>query len=42
MLLAIASGSGVFISGLYRDTPNLVTQAIGQDAITLEDLEFSG
>lgn len=35
ILLAIASGSGVFISDLYRDTPNLVAQAIGQDAITL-------
>jgi hypothetical protein len=34
-LLAIAAGGGVFISGLYRDTPNLVAQAIGQDAITL-------
>jgi hypothetical protein len=35
ILLAIAAGSGIFISGLYRDTPNLVAQAIGQDAITL-------
>lgn len=35
ILLAIASGSGVFISGLYRDAPNLVAQAVGQDAITL-------
>lgn len=35
ILLAIASGSGVFISALYRDTPNLVVQARGQDAITL-------
>lgn len=35
ILLAIAAGSGVFISALYRDTPNLVAQATGQDAITL-------
>jgi hypothetical protein len=35
ILLAIAAGCGVFISGLYRDTPSLVAQAIGQDAITL-------
>lgn len=35
LLLAIAAGSGVFIRGLYRDTPSLVAQAIGQDAITL-------
>ncbi|MDH7475836.1 MAG: hypothetical protein QHJ74_17895, partial [Anaerolineae bacterium] len=34
-LLAIATGGGVFISGLYRDTPHLVAQAIGQDVITL-------
>ncbi len=35
ILLAVAAGSGLFISGLYRDTPNLVAQAMGQDAITL-------
>lgn len=35
VLLAIATVSGVFISGLYRDTPNLVAQAIGQDVVTL-------
>jgi len=35
ILLAVAAGGGLFIKGLYRDTPNLVTQAIGQDAITL-------
>lgn len=35
VLMAIASGSGIFIEGLYRDNPNLVAQAIGQDAITL-------
>ena len=34
-LLAVASGSGVFISGLYRDSATLVAQAIGQDGITL-------
>lgn len=35
ILLAIAAGCGIFINGLYRDTSNLVAQAIGQDAITL-------
>lgn len=35
ILLAIAAGCGIFIDGLYRDTPSLVAQAIGQDAITL-------
>ena len=35
ILLALAAGCGVFITGLYRDTPSLVAQAIGQDAITL-------
>ena len=35
ILLAIAAASGIFISGLYRDAPGLVAQAIGQDAITL-------
>ena len=35
LLLAIAAGGGLFIGGLYRDTPGLVAQAIGQDAITL-------
>ncbi|HSL46834.1 MAG TPA: hypothetical protein VK897_25580 [Anaerolineales bacterium] len=35
ILLAIAAGCGIFIDGLYRDTPGLVAQAIGQDAITL-------
>ena len=35
LLLAIAAGGGVFLQGLYRDTPNLVVQARGQDAITL-------
>lgn len=35
ILLAIASGGGTFIRGLYRDAPNLVAQAVGQDAVTL-------
>lgn len=35
ILLTIASGGGVFITGLYRDTPNFVAQAIGQDLISL-------
>jgi hypothetical protein len=35
ILLAIAAGYGVFIDSLYRDTPSLVAQAIGQDTITL-------
>jgi len=35
ILLAIAAGGGVFIRSLYHDTPTLVAQAIGQDAVTL-------
>ena len=35
ILVAIAAACGVFINGLYRDTPSMVAQAIGQDAITL-------
>jgi hypothetical protein len=35
ILLAVAAGGGLFIKGLYRDAQNLVTQAIGQDVITL-------
>lgn len=35
ILLALAAGSGVFVKGLYRDTPNLVAQARGQDLVTL-------
>jgi hypothetical protein len=35
VLLAIAAGGGVFISGLYRDNPNFVAQARGQDFISL-------
>jgi hypothetical protein len=35
ILLMIAAGGGVFISGLYRDTPYFVAQAVGQDLISL-------
>ena len=35
ILLTIAAGGGVFISGLYRDTPYFVAQAVGQDFISL-------
>lgn len=35
VLMVIATASGVFIPHLYRDTPNLVAQALGQDIITL-------
>lgn len=35
LLLAIASGIGLFVRGLYRDTPSSVAQVLGQDAITL-------
>jgi len=35
LLLAIAAGSGLFMRGLYRDTPYSVAQVLGQDAITL-------
>ncbi len=35
ILTAIAAASGVFDSGLYRDTPTMVAQAVGQDVITL-------
>lgn len=34
ILLVITLGGGVFITNLYRDTTNLVVQAIGQDVIT--------
>jgi hypothetical protein len=34
-LLAVAAGSGLFVEGLYRDTPSLVAQASGQDVVTL-------
>jgi hypothetical protein len=35
ILLAVAAGGGLFVEGLYRDTPNLIAQAMGQDAVTL-------
>jgi hypothetical protein len=35
ILLAIAAGGGVFISGLYRNNPYFVAQAVGQDFISL-------
>ena len=35
ILLAVATAGRLFIQGLYRDTPSLVAQAIGQDSITL-------
>lgn len=34
-LLTMASGGGLFISGLYRDAPYFVAQAVGQDLISL-------
>jgi hypothetical protein len=35
LLLTLAAGSGAFTSGLYRDAPDLVAQAIGQDIVSL-------
>jgi hypothetical protein len=35
ILLAIAAGGGVFINGLYRDTPDFALQARGQDFVSL-------
>lgn len=35
ILLAIAAGAGLFRASVYRDSPSLVAQAIGQDAVTL-------
>jgi hypothetical protein len=35
ILLAVAAGCGVFISGLYRDVPYFVAQAEGQDLVSL-------
>ena len=35
ILLAIAAGSGILIEGLYRDVPDMVAQAQGQDLISL-------
>lgn len=34
-LLAMASGGGLFIDGLYRDTPYFAAQAVGQDLVSL-------
>jgi hypothetical protein len=34
-LLAMASGGGLFIDGLYRDTPYFAAQAFGQDLVSL-------
>jgi hypothetical protein len=35
ILLAIATTGGIFISGLYRDNPYFIAQAIGQDLVSL-------
>lgn len=35
VLLAMASGGGLFISGLYHDAPYFAAQAVGQDLISL-------
>jgi hypothetical protein len=35
LLLAIAAGSGLFVSGLYRDNDNILAQAVGQDLVSL-------
>jgi hypothetical protein len=35
ILLATAAGGGVFINGLYRDNPDFVAQARGQDFVSL-------
>jgi hypothetical protein len=35
ILLAMAAGGGIFIQGLYRDNPNTVAQAVGQDYVSL-------
>ena len=36
ILIAIATGSELFVDGLFRgDAPTFVAQAIGQDVITL-------
>ena len=34
-LLAMASGGGLLISGLYRDAPYFVAQAVGQDPVSV-------
>jgi hypothetical protein len=41
ILLAIAAGGGVFGNGLYRDAPNFVAQAVGQDFISLVVVLFT-
>ncbi len=33
ILGAIASATGLFVNRLYRDTPGLVAQAVGQDCL---------
>jgi hypothetical protein len=35
ILLALAAGSGLLVEGLYRDVPDLVAQAKGQDLLSL-------
>jgi len=35
VLLAVAAGSGLLVNGLYRDVPDLVAQAKGQDLLSL-------
>jgi hypothetical protein len=35
VLLAVAAGGGLFVSGLYHDNDNLVAQALGQDLVSL-------
>lgn len=35
VLVAIASAAGVLLTGLYRDTPNMIAQAQGSDLATL-------
>ncbi|MBP1679628.1 MAG: hypothetical protein H6Q29_1539, partial [Bacteroidetes bacterium] len=35
ILLAIAAGGGVFITGLYQDAPYFAAQAVGQDVVSL-------
>ena len=35
LLLMIAAGGGVFMTGLYRDPPSMLAQAVAQDVISL-------
>jgi hypothetical protein len=35
VLLAVAAGGGLFVSGLYHDNDNLLAQALGQDLVSL-------